>query len=119
MMSVDHGKLLGNTIKWALNEEPVVLVEGSGVVDVTAWKQKNSMTVHLVNLTNPMMMKGPFREFIPVAAKTKIKIPANKTVSGVQLIMANQKPRFTIDKGVLTLDVPKIVDHEIVAIDLT
>ena len=23
------------------------------------------MTVHLVNLTNPMMMKGPLREFIP------------------------------------------------------
>ena len=23
------------------------------------------MTVHLVNLTNPMMMKGPIREFIP------------------------------------------------------
>ena len=24
------------------------------------------MTVHLVNLTNPMMMKGPLREMIPV-----------------------------------------------------
>ncbi|MDA0196787.1 MAG: hypothetical protein O2887_17195 [Bacteroidetes bacterium] len=35
------------------------------IIDVTAWRQENSMTVHLVNLTNPMMLKGPFRELIP------------------------------------------------------
>jgi len=27
------------------------------VLDVTVWRQEHSMTVHLVNLTNPMMMK--------------------------------------------------------------
>ena len=28
------------------------------------------MTVHLVNLTNPMMMKGPLRETIPIGPLT-------------------------------------------------
>ena len=37
------------------------------MLDVTVWRQKDSMTVHLVNLTNPMMMKGPMRELIPTA----------------------------------------------------
>ncbi len=36
------------------------------MLDVTVWRQRDSMTVHLVNLTNPMMMKGPLREIIPV-----------------------------------------------------
>ena len=40
-------------------------VDGPGVLDVTVWKQKNSMTVHMVNLTNPMMMRPSFREMIP------------------------------------------------------
>jgi hypothetical protein len=31
--------------------------------------RKNSMTVHLVNLTNPMMMKGPVREVIPISSQ--------------------------------------------------
>ena len=65
VLSVDHFKLLHNAVEWATNEEPPVSVSGVGVLDVTAWRQKNSMTVHLVNLTNPMMMKGPLRELIP------------------------------------------------------
>src|SRR5439155_22644956 len=88
VMCADHGKLLRNAINWALNEEPVVSVEGAGVMDITVWRQKDSMTLHLVNLTNPMMMKGPFREFIPVTAKVKIRIPGNKNVKAVHLIMA-------------------------------
>jgi len=65
VMSVDHGQLLRNAVHWALNEDPVVTVTGPGILDVTVWRQKDSMTVHLVNLTNPMMMKGPIREFVP------------------------------------------------------
>ncbi len=68
LLATDHGQLLGNVINWALDEEPVATITGPGVIDVNVWRQANSMTVHLVNLTNPMMMKGPFRELIPVEA---------------------------------------------------
>jgi hypothetical protein len=117
IMNIDHGKLLRNAVNWALNEEPIVAVEVPGVIDVAAWRQKNSMTVHLVNLTNPMMMKGPFRELIPVAATVRIKIPENKNIAAVHLIMAEQDPHFEISKGMLVVNVPKILDHEIVALD--
>ncbi len=76
VMSVDHGRLLGNAIEWATNEERPVTVTGPGVLDVTVWRQKDSMTVHLVNLTNPMMMKGPIRELIPVGEqKVRVRLP--------------------------------------------
>ena len=118
MMCTDHGKLLGNTIRWALNEEPIVGVKGPGVIDVTVWRQKDSMTVHLVNLTNPMMMKGPFREIFPVAANVNIQIPENKRVTGVRLLMSGTKPSFENNGGMITLHLPQITDHEIVALDL-
>src|SRR6202022_503253 len=70
VMAVDHGKLLRNAVAWAANEEPNVTVTGPGVLDVTVWRQKSSMTVHLVNLTNSMMMKGPFRELVPIGPQT-------------------------------------------------
>ena len=119
MMSTDHSKLLRNTIRWALNEKPIVGVQTQGVVDVAVWRQKSSMTVHLVNLTNPMMMKGPFRELFPIDAQVSIKIPDNKKVTGVHLLMSGTKPNFENKDGVITLNVPKILDHEIVALDLT
>ena len=68
VLSPDHGKLLRNAVEWAANEPRPVTVTGPGMLDVAVWRQKDSMTVHLVNLTNPMMMKGPLREFIPDAA---------------------------------------------------
>lgn len=118
MMSTDHSKLLRNAIRWALNEKPIVGVQTQGVVDVAVWRQKSSMTVHLVNLTNPMMMKGPFRELFPIDAQVSIKIPDNKKVTGVHLLMSGTKPNFENKDGVITLNVPKILDHEIVALDL-
>ncbi|MEO7144624.1 MAG: beta-galactosidase trimerization domain-containing protein, partial [Bryobacteraceae bacterium] len=58
VLAGDHLTLLRNAVDWATNEEPPVFVAGPGVLDITVWRQRDSMTVHLVNLTNPMMMKG-------------------------------------------------------------
>ena len=115
---MDHGKLLQNTIQWALNEEPIVNVKGPGVLDVTVWRQERSMTVHLVNLTNPMMMKGPFRELIPVTAQVSIKIPRGTKVEGVHLLVSEKEPSFKINEYNVILTVPHIPDHEIIGIEL-
>ncbi|MVM28984.1 hypothetical protein GO755_02985 [Spirosoma sp. HMF4905] len=118
MLGIDHGQLLSNVVNWALDEEPIAAVTGPGVIDVNVWRQANSMTVHLVNLTNPMMMKGPFRELIPVDAQVSITVPAGAKVTGVKLLMSDQKPKFELKGGKVTVSVPKILDHEIVALDL-
>jgi hypothetical protein len=117
-MTPDHGRLLSNIIKWSLNEDPVVTVKAPGLIETTAWRQQKSMTVHLVNLTNPMMLKGPFRELIPVAANVNIKVPAQKRVTAVKLLMSGQQPQHTIHNGMVSLHVPQILDHEIIALDL-
>ena len=117
IMSADHGRLLRNTIKWALNEDPFVEVTGPGVLDITAWRQENSMTVHLVNLTNPMMMKGPFRELIPVSAQVKIKMPTDITPVKVKFLISGKETNVKPEKDILSLTIPEITDHEIVGID--
>ena len=77
VLSPDHGRLLRNVLTWAMNQEAApVEVDGRGIVDVTVWRQQGSMTVHLVNLTNPMMMKGPLREIIPIGPLTvRVRVP--------------------------------------------
>jgi hypothetical protein len=119
VMGVDHGRLLRNAIKWATNEPAPVEVEGPGVLDVTVWRQRNSMTVHLVNLTNPMMMKGPLREMIPVGPqRARIRLPGGARPRKVQLLTAGLTPRVEEANGVLTVTVPSIECHEVIAIDL-
>jgi hypothetical protein len=118
IMSTDHSILLRNTIRWALQEEPIVEVSSPGVMDVTTWRQEQSMTVHLVNLTNPMMMKGPIRELIPVDAEVKIRVPGGLKVTAVKLLMRKENPKYTLTDGVISLAVPDVLDHEIVALDL-
>jgi hypothetical protein len=119
VMSVDHLKLLGNAIAWATGEPPVVQVDGPGVIDVTVWRQRDSMTVHLVNLTNPMMMKGPLREVIPVGPlHVRVRLPAGATSKKVQLLTAGTTAAASIVDGAVTLTVPSVDVHEVIAIDL-
>ncbi|AUD04592.1 alpha-amylase family protein [Spirosoma pollinicola] len=118
LLNVDHGQLLSNVVQWALDEQPIAAVTGPGVLDVNVWRQANSMTVHLVNLTNPMMMKGPFRELIPVDAQVSVQVPAGAKVTAVKLLMSDQKPKFESKNGQVFVSVPKVLDHEIVALDL-
>lgn len=119
MFSPDHALLIRNLARWAASEPPPVTVDGPGLIEVTAWRQKNSLTVHLVNLTNPMMLKGPIREFYPVGPLTvRLRLPAGATPTRVQLLAAQQTLPFAIADGVLTAIVPLVSDHEIVAVDL-
>jgi hypothetical protein len=119
IMNVDHGKLLLNIIKWVTNEEPLVQVEGPGILDVTVWRQKRSMTVHLVNLTNPMMMKGPFRELIRIGEqKLQVRTPQNTKVKEIHLLVSDRSPNYETRGNIVSLTVPSILDHEVVALDL-
>jgi hypothetical protein len=117
-LNFDHGKLLRNAVLWATNETAPLTVEGQGVLDVSIWIQKNSMTAHLVNLTNPMMMKGPARELIQIGRQqVSIVVPNDRRVKRVQLLVSGRDVTYTNRTGVIRLEVPSVLLHEVVAID--
>ncbi len=119
VLAVDHLKLLRNAVTWATDEEPVVTVTGSGVLDVTVWRQKDSLTVHLVNLTNPMMMKGPVRELLPVGEqKVRVRRPEGTHAREVRLLAAGKVVDAKSSEQHVSVVVPSVLDHEVVAIDL-
>lgn len=119
VLATDHWKLLRNAVDWAADEPRPVTVEGPGVLDVTLWRQKNSLTVHLVNLTNPMMMKGPVREVIPVGPqKVRLRLPGGGKAKTVRFLVGAGQPHTTEAVGTLILTVPSISTHEVIAVDL-
>jgi hypothetical protein len=119
IMCQEHGIVLANAVRWAANEEQPLKVEGPGVIDVALWKQESSITVHLVNLTNPMMMKGPVREIMTVGPqKVRARLPNGVKARGVRFLVSEARPQWRQTGDWVETTTPAIGLHEVVAIDL-
>jgi hypothetical protein len=120
VLSTDHAKLLRNATVWATNEPAPLEVEGKGILDLSIWTQKNSITAHLVNLTNPMMLKGPVREVIPMPRQVvRIRLPKDgRRVTRARRLVAGGEIPFRDKDGTMEIEVPAIELHEVVALDL-
>ncbi len=118
VLSNDHGTVLKNAVAWAFKGEQPLTVTGKGMVDVSLWEQQGSVTAHLVNLTNPMMMKGPIRELVPSPPqKVRVRIPKGKSVRGVKFLVSAAVPRSSVLNGAVEVEVPPFELNEAVAID--
>jgi hypothetical protein len=72
-----------------------------------------------VNLTTAMMMKGPVRELIPVGEqRVRLRVPDGAKVRGVRLLAADASPLTEQAGAWLTVVVPSVLDHEVIAVDL-
>jgi hypothetical protein len=78
------------------------------------------VTAHLVNLTNPMMLKGPIREIIPISKQTvRIRLPRDgRKVTKARLLVDGSEVPFREEGGAIVIQVPEIELHEVVALDL-
>jgi hypothetical protein len=119
VMCQEHGVVLANAVRWAANQEQPLDVQGPGVLDVALWKQESSLTVHLVNLTNPMMMKGPVREILPVGPqKVRVNLPDGAKAKTVRFLVSEAKAQWRQNGAWVETTTPSIGLHEVVAIDL-
>ena len=119
VMCQEHGIVLANAVRWAAKEDQPVQVKGPGVLDLGFWKQQSSITLHLVNLTNPMMMKGPVREILPVGPQqVRIKLPEGAKARAVKFLVSGAQPQWRQNGPWVETSTPPIGLHEVVAIDL-
>jgi len=120
VMARDHHTILLNAIEWVTNEPSPLRVKGQGMFDATAWLQKNSMTVHLVNLTNPMAMRPQMHELIPSPPQdVELEIPNGKKISRVHNLVKVGTIPHTVTGRTLKFHVSPVLDHEVIAIDFT
>jgi len=119
VMLPDHGRLLANAVRWATNEPQPFEVSGPGLVDATLWRQRDALVLHLVNLTNPMMMKGVIRELTPVGPqRVRIRLNAADRPARARLLVSGKDAPLRAGSGSVELTVPSVLDHEVVALDL-
>jgi hypothetical protein len=114
-MAPDQGRLISNAVRWALGKSAEVEVHGKGVFDVGLHGNDEGRAVCILNLTNPMMMKGPLRETWPVGPlSVKVEIPEGKTVKSARLLVSGEDVPFRISDGSATVEIKDIETMEVV-----
>ncbi|WP_421726148.1 beta-galactosidase trimerization domain-containing protein [Bauldia sp.] len=115
VLTADHGRLIGNAVRWALGEEPRVVVDGGGVLDIAVRKSADGLAVSLFNLTNPMMMKGPVRSLYPSGPqRVRIRLPEGRRVAQARLLVADSTRPVVVDDAYAIVDVPSFELLEVV-----
>ncbi len=119
VLNRDHGRLIRQSILWALGCDPDVRLETSGISDLAVRMAEDRICIHLVNLSNPMMLKGPIRRHLPSPPQTlRVRLPATTKVLKVQLVLAGKTIEAQSDDDMLIIEVPPFEVSEVVRIDL-
>ncbi|MDR2094800.1 MAG: beta-galactosidase trimerization domain-containing protein [Treponema sp.] len=118
LLTEDHLRLFINTLDWLSREDRLLTITGPGVFDVAVWKQERSLTVHLVNMTNPMFMRGAVRELIPShPQELSLLLPEGVKPATVRFLSTGRQAEYRLEGQRLKLQVPSFPDHEVIAID--
>ncbi len=112
--NTDLSRLLQNSIRWVLNGDAPVQVEGEGDVEGFAWETEAGFSLHLLNYTNPNMHKGWIRRFYPIGEqRVRMTLPQGKRVTRVELLRAEREIHFKQDGATIEFVIPGISDYEI------
>lgn len=114
----DHGDLLANLVQWASGDTLPLTVRGRGLIDCNLYRQKDRLVLHLVNLSSAGMGRGPVDELIPVGPlSVRLRVPNGVQISQVKLLVSEQKPSHTLEKGEAVFQLPSLLDHEVIVLE--
>jgi hypothetical protein len=112
----DLSRLLQNWIRWLSGGDAPVTIAGNGVIESFAWETGAGFALHVLNYTNPAMHKGSIRRFYPIGArKVRMKVPAARKVSRVELRRAEKDLPFRQTSATIEFTIPSIADYEVAA----
>jgi hypothetical protein len=113
----DHADIIRNIVKWLIGDQVLFTVEGTGLVDVHLYQQKDSLIMHVVNLTSAATWRQPLEELITIGPlEVKVRLPKNIRGKNVQLKVSNQKISSSVSNGWASFTLKTLVDHEMIVI---
>jgi hypothetical protein len=76
------------------------------------------LVLHLVNLSSAGMGRGPVDELLPVGPLCiRVRLPEDVRISRVKLLVSEQKPSHTLEKGEAVFELPSLLDHEVIVLE--
>jgi hypothetical protein len=113
----DLSRLLKNTIGWLVHDQLPVTVTGDGILEVFAWETDPGFALHLLNYTNPNMLRCWFTATYPVGPQTvRAELPEGIGSSRVDLLRAGTSVPLERQGRNVEFTVPAVRDYEVAVI---
>jgi hypothetical protein len=116
--NTDLARLIGNTVRWLRGDrQPLLTIEGDGVIEAFAWETEPGVALHLVNYTNPNMMGGWVRQFYPTSPlRVQLAAPTGRAVRRGRALRAGREVALTVQGDRLRFETPPVADYEVIAL---
>jgi FHA domain len=114
----DFSRILNNAILWILNgQQPLVSVEGKGMLELFAWETEPGFTLHVLNYTNPGLTHPFVSDLYPIGPlQVRFQDSAGRIIRSVRALRASRELAFKQSAGAVTFEVPAVSDYEVIAL---
>ena len=114
--NTDLSLLLQNALRWLAPRAPAA-VTGDGLVELFAWETEPGWSIHILNYTNPNLMKGWIRRSYAIGRQhVSFELPEGARVARVRALRAGADLRHSMSGRTLSCEIPRVEDYEIVAL---
>lgn len=112
--SADLSQLIQQAVMWIVNDDPGLIIEGEGNIEVIAWETEPGFALHILNYNNPNMTRSPIRKFYSVSEqKVKMELPVGVRISRAELIRSGGSLPFKQTGNIIEFTIPSIKDFEV------
>ena len=113
----DHGDLLANVVRWAASDDIPLRVKGAGLIDCHLYRQRDSLVLHVVNVTSAGSWRSPVHDLIPVGPfEIGVRLEDGDAARGVDLLVAGRKAGIAEKDGWAIFELDRVSDHEVAVI---
>ncbi len=113
----DLSKLLQNSVDWMLHGDRPVYVRGRGMTEMFAWRTQAGHALHILNYTNPNMLRGWFRETYPIGElRVTFPMPTKEPIAQVRALRSGAILRHSQAGRIVDFTIPRVMDYEVAVI---
>lgn len=115
----DLGKLLVNTVRWLIQDDLPLAVDGEGLMEVAGWQTEPGYAIHLLNYNGPNAFRGHMRKPVPLGPQqVRVMLSDAARVRSARLLRAGETINFRRNGPAIEIIVPRIELHEVVALEV-
>ena len=113
----DLSRLMRNVIGWLIRDRTPVSVAGDGIIETFAWETDPGFALHLLNYTNPNMLRGWFTGIYSVGPQlVRAELPEAINGPRVDLLRSGTSVPLKRDGQIVEFTVPGVRDYEVAVI---
>jgi len=113
----DLSRLIKNVIAWLVRDQAPLTVTGDGIIETFAWETEPGFALHLLNYTNPNMLRGWFTGTYPVGPqRVRAELPEGINGTRVDFLRGATSVPLQRDGRAVEFTIPGIRDYEVAVI---